>query len=412
MVKTRFQINKGEKMRIIPTMRAIVAEGGVRQLYRGGLPEIAGLVPRSSAMWSGYEMGRRKLIQLNGGVCTTPIVAAAGACGGICEGVAFQPFQIVKVRLMAKEHLGRYKNTFDCVAKIVRSEGVAALSIGLGPTLWRNCVWDSVYLSGVYNLDKVVPKPENVALQLMHNMVQGTLMGMFATCFNAPFDVCKSRFQAQLPGDPNPYSSTFGALCRIAAEEGLQVRCHLELVCGICVSPSVCVQPLPVRVLCVAEHHPHFPHPLAPLLSPLPMERIMTDIAGAVQGLRAQGDPTRCGPDHRPHSLSGAAAQRARRECLASLDSRANACMASSCREIGGILWHDLTLYLDLDLRQHGMFCQRHRDGIIIYRDGIIMQRAPSSTGFRSCCIVLPITDKTRERIHKVEDYSNIKSSL
>lgn len=45
-------------------------------------------------------------------------------------------------------------------------------------------------------------------------------MGMFATCFNAPFDVVKSRFQAQLPGSPNPYTSTVGALYRIVNEEG------------------------------------------------------------------------------------------------------------------------------------------------------------------------------------------------
>ena len=87
--------------------RAIVREGGVLQLYRGGLPEIVGLIPRSSAMWSGYEISRREMVSMNGGVCTTPIVAAAGAVGGCCEGLAFSPFQVVKVRLMAKEHLGR-----------------------------------------------------------------------------------------------------------------------------------------------------------------------------------------------------------------------------------------------------------------------------------------------------------------
>ena len=94
-------------MRILPTARAIVREGGVLQLYRGGLPEIVGLIPRSSAMWSGYEISRREMVSMNGGVCTTPIVAAAGAVGGCCEGLAFSPFQVVKVRLMAKEHLGR-----------------------------------------------------------------------------------------------------------------------------------------------------------------------------------------------------------------------------------------------------------------------------------------------------------------
>lgn len=134
--------------------------------------------------------------------------------------MAFAPFQVVKVRLMAKEHLGRYKNTLDCLLKIVRSEGALALTIGLAPTLWRNCVWDSIYLSGMYNIDRRVPKPDNYAVAVAQDGVLGTAMGMFATCFNAPFDVVKSRFQAQLPGRSNPYTSTFGTLRRIVAEEG------------------------------------------------------------------------------------------------------------------------------------------------------------------------------------------------
>jgi hypothetical protein len=36
MLKTRFQINAGGHLRLIPTIREIVAEGGVKQLYRGG----------------------------------------------------------------------------------------------------------------------------------------------------------------------------------------------------------------------------------------------------------------------------------------------------------------------------------------------------------------------------------------
>jgi solute carrier family 25 2-oxodicarboxylate transporter 21 len=43
---------------------------------------------------------------------------------------------------MAKEHLGRYANTFDALAQVLRQEGAAALLTGLAPTLWRNCIWN------------------------------------------------------------------------------------------------------------------------------------------------------------------------------------------------------------------------------------------------------------------------------
>ena len=32
-----------------------------------------------------------------------------------------------------------------CCPQVVASEGVGALAIGLAPTLWRNCVWNSLY---------------------------------------------------------------------------------------------------------------------------------------------------------------------------------------------------------------------------------------------------------------------------
>ena len=46
---------------------------------------------------------------------------------------------------MAKEHLGRYLNTWDCLGQVVRDEGLGALTTGLAPTLFRNCIWNSIY---------------------------------------------------------------------------------------------------------------------------------------------------------------------------------------------------------------------------------------------------------------------------
>jgi hypothetical protein len=54
MVKTRFQINTGAPMKVFHTISSLVREGGFLRLYRGGLPEIVGLIPRSTAMWSTY----------------------------------------------------------------------------------------------------------------------------------------------------------------------------------------------------------------------------------------------------------------------------------------------------------------------------------------------------------------------
>lgn len=55
-----FQINTGAPLRVIPTVREILREGGVLQFYRGGMPEILG-------GWighcpGGFRAGQRMLI--------------------------------------------------------------------------------------------------------------------------------------------------------------------------------------------------------------------------------------------------------------------------------------------------------------------------------------------------------------
>jgi hypothetical protein len=98
MIKTRFQINEGARLRIIPTIKDIIKEGGVLQLYRGGLPEIVGLMPRASASLSTLELSRRKFREWNGGELSTQHAFLSGALSGVSEGVAFSPFQVIKVR--------------------------------------------------------------------------------------------------------------------------------------------------------------------------------------------------------------------------------------------------------------------------------------------------------------------------
>lgn len=101
-----------------------------------------GMVPKSSAMYAANEMAKRKLSELNGGRTTAWVAFAAGglsgypeaftcvvhvccACRGwlavlcltrLCDSVT--PFQVIKVRLQAREHLGRYTNSVQCFRQV------------------------------------------------------------------------------------------------------------------------------------------------------------------------------------------------------------------------------------------------------------------------------------------------------
>ncbi len=102
--------------------------------------------------------------------------------------------RLIQVRLMAKEHLGHYANTWDCLTKVLRQEGPTALAIGLTPTLFRNCIWNGIFYGTMYELEHHVLQPlDSKAAEGLRSVAVGTGVGICTTMFNAPFDVIKSR---------------------------------------------------------------------------------------------------------------------------------------------------------------------------------------------------------------------------
>jgi solute carrier family 25 (mitochondrial 2-oxodicarboxylate transporter), member 21 len=254
MVKTRHQLNTGQNMSVLATLKELLHEGGIRRLYRGMLAEMIGMIPKTSAMYSTYELSRRYLSQdLQFGDNTSLICSISGFIASFPEAIIVTPSQVIKVRLQAKEHLGRYHGPWNCFLDICHREGPRGLFIGLGPTIWRNCIWNTIYF-GVMNIGKEQfhrlttedplrgsqvsnGKVEETAsasaasASVMNSVIiflSGFIGATFATCFNAPFDVVKSRFQSQVivPGVVPRYRSTLQTLALIYREEGGFKSCY------------------------------------------------------------------------------------------------------------------------------------------------------------------------------------------
>lgn len=251
MVKTRHQLNAGLNETVFKSLSSIVREGGFFRLYRGMSAEILGMIPKSSAMYGSYEIARRQMnvwfpSPNEETVGHEALVSfGAGLFSGIPESTVVTPFQVVKVRLQTKEYTGQYKNTLDCFLKVFRQEGIATFATGYVPTLWRNCVWNSIYFGTMAWLKSVSPKVDTFlkptyyktieekerllySLEKVQTLVTGFCGAIFATCFNAPFDVVKSRFQSQMhltnsdgTKVPLKYRGTFQTLFLIYKEEGI-----------------------------------------------------------------------------------------------------------------------------------------------------------------------------------------------
>ncbi|GIL99085.1 hypothetical protein Vretimale_4332 [Volvox reticuliferus] len=227
-MKTRLQLNEGKPLPMTTILREALREGGVAQLYRGALPELTGMVPRSTGALASLEFSKRLLRQHapdpNTGRLQASHAYAAGAISGVCESLGFAPFQVIKVRMVAKEHL-TVVDTADCAMQLLRAEGPAGLFIGLGPTLWRVTTWNTLYYGTMHNIQAEVfdKHPlQNPVLAAARKMATGVAVGMTATIFNAPFDVIKSRFQSQERGPNQKYRYTLPSLVTIIREEGVR----------------------------------------------------------------------------------------------------------------------------------------------------------------------------------------------
>lgn len=232
MIKTRHQINAGINESVYKSFKSIYKEGGVFRFYRGIPAELIGMVPKSSGMFATYEIVRLKLLDMDGFGDSTLSASIAGWASGVPEALIVSPTQVIKVRVQAKEHLGRYSGAADCFVKLIKQEGPASLFIGLTPTLWRNTVWNTVYFGTMHFLKSKLPKASSKSMDLAQTFVTGFFGATFATCFNAPFDVVKSRFQSQLPllalgseghvpGQVLKYRGIFQSLLCIYREEGI-----------------------------------------------------------------------------------------------------------------------------------------------------------------------------------------------
>eukprot|EP01128_Nolandella_sp_AFSM9_P000277 TRINITY_DN10446_c0_g1_i1.p1 TRINITY_DN10446_c0_g1~~TRINITY_DN10446_c0_g1_i1.p1 ORF type:complete len:289 (+),score=33.99 TRINITY_DN10446_c0_g1_i1:93-959(+) len=224
MVKTRFQLNSGQNPSIVSYLQKIYAKDGFMRFYRGVLPEIAGMIPKSAMMYMSNEVARRNLVVQNGGVMDLKVSLAAGLLSGIPEALSVAPFQVAKVRLQSKLYLGVYKNTFDCVSLMLRNEGVKGFFIGFGPTCWRNCIFNMVYFSTIFQMRSYFGKPSTYPKEVAQTLAFGSIAGFIATGFNAPFDNVKSRFQSELvkPGAKRVNNWTLGTLYSIYQTEGIR----------------------------------------------------------------------------------------------------------------------------------------------------------------------------------------------
>jgi solute carrier family 25 2-oxodicarboxylate transporter 21 len=220
VVKTRTQLSTAKSMGVLETLRSIVKNEGFRTLYRGIVSPILAEAPKRAIKFSSNEIYKPFFTDSKGNISWRGS-GVAGAMAGMTETIINCPFELVKVRLQAKENKALYGSTINAVFKIVKTEGPLALYKGFEPQNWRNAVWNGAYFAMIPSFKKFMGKPKSKYDGWAKGFVCGFIAGGISTTLNTPFDVVKSRIQNQ-KGVELTYVWSIPSLIKIYSDEGLK----------------------------------------------------------------------------------------------------------------------------------------------------------------------------------------------
>ncbi|KAK5117181.1 hypothetical protein LTR85_008949 [Meristemomyces frigidus] len=115
-------------------------EGGIRALYRGIVPTVAGVAPYVGLNFMIYESVRQYLTPEGQANPSSVGKLMAGAISGAVAQTCTYPLDVLRRRFQVNTMSGmgyRYKGIFDAIRVIVTQEGVRGLYKGIAPNLLK-----------------------------------------------------------------------------------------------------------------------------------------------------------------------------------------------------------------------------------------------------------------------------------
>lgn len=145
---------------------------------------------------------------------------AAGGLGGIIG----TPADVANVRMqddgrLAKHLRRNYKNAFDALYRMARTEGITSWYSGLGPNINRAMLMTAGQIASYDTFKQLLLKTDGLFEDnLITHFTASTLAGVVATLVTQPVDVIKTRLMAAPPGT---YASAASCGLGVVRQEGL-----------------------------------------------------------------------------------------------------------------------------------------------------------------------------------------------
>lgn len=240
MVKTRLQLQHTPKSvagsasvdaaryyytGVVNCVRTVCRQEGFLSLWKGFVPPVLVETPRMAVSFLLFEYYKQYLL-FGSETATKLTYYATGLCVGVTEAIVMNPFERVKVDLMAdRSPLAKAPGTLEVLKKIVSKQGygVEGLNRGMSATILSHGIFNMVYF-GVYHSLKSRLRPfSDETLYLFHIMGIGFAAGTLASIASNPFDVAKTRIQGPQPESGIiKYRSPIATVATVYREERLR----------------------------------------------------------------------------------------------------------------------------------------------------------------------------------------------
>ncbi|EDQ88326.1 uncharacterized protein MONBRDRAFT_32866 [Monosiga brevicollis MX1] len=232
LLKVRMQTNtsatRGTGVRppgLVTTCTRLVAAEGITGLYRGLTASLLRQGTYSTTRFAAYDWMKMQVQQRQGRDLNTPERFAVGMAAGGLGGLVGTPADVCNVRMqddgrLPVEQRRGYKNVFDALFRIARTEGVGSLYAGLGPNVQRAMLMTAGQIASYDTCKSFLLKGTGGLFQdnLITHFTASSMAGVVATLLTQPFDVIKTRIMAAPKGT---YASAFACGASTVKAEGV-----------------------------------------------------------------------------------------------------------------------------------------------------------------------------------------------
>ncbi|KAG6503161.1 mitoferrin-like [Zingiber officinale] len=198
-LKTRMQIGSPlchPPLGLRQVLHGVLRAEGPFGLYRGLVAMSLGAGPAHAVYFSVYEFSKKSL---SGNNPSNPFAhAASGVFATVASDAVFTPMDTVKQRLQLKS--SPYKGVLDCVARVLREEGIGAFFASYKTTVVMNAPYTAVHFATYEAAKRGLTQisPENTSdEQLVVHATAGAAAGALAAAVTTPLDVVKTQLQCQ-----------------------------------------------------------------------------------------------------------------------------------------------------------------------------------------------------------------------